>query len=72
MQVTKKLHTSPVRLNINCYIVFFVVVFLDTEAKAIMKERQKKDSHNLSEFDFLQSLPAVSVLSLRTVITMCT
>lgn len=54
------------------YCVFLLLFFVDTEAKAIMKERQKKDSHNLSEFDFLQSLPAVSVLSLRTVITMCT
>uniref|UniRef100_A0A671KZJ0 Transcription factor E3-like n=1 Tax=Sinocyclocheilus anshuiensis TaxID=1608454 RepID=A0A671KZJ0_9TELE len=42
----------------------------NAEAKAIMKERQKKDNHNLSECDFLQILPAVSVLSLRTVITM--
>ncbi len=51
MQETKKLHTSPVSLNINCYIVCFFV-FVDAETKAIMKERQKKDSHNLSEFDF--------------------
>lgn len=59
----KEIHTSPVKLN---------CCFIDAEAKAFMKERQKKDNHNLSEFEFLQILPAVSFLSLRSVITMCT
>lgn len=65
----KEIHTSPVKLNTNCH---FNCCFIDAEAKAFMKERQKKDNHNLSEFEFLQILPAVSFLSLRSVITMCT
>lgn len=30
-------------------VLFFSAVLLDVEAKAMIKERQKKDNHNLSE-----------------------
>lgn len=35
--------------------MIFFFFFSDTDAKALMKERQKKDNHNLSESSFIST-----------------
>lgn len=39
------------------------VVAVDVESKALMKERQKKDNHNLSEYCSITSITTVSLHS---------